>query len=132
MSVFLFFYLQTGLSMAKKKTISLFRMIANWFDEAAKTSNVHPELLERIKTCYSVYHCTFPVKQDDGTQEIIHGWQATFHRNDQPIIGGLRYAMTVNEDEILSLAFLTLMQIALFDLPFGSTFCGIKISKYKS
>lgn len=101
------------------------------FDRAAAFTKHDSRLLEQIKRCNSVYHMTFPLKRDDGTIEVIHGWRAEHSHHRQPTKGGIRYSLMVDEDEIIALAALMSYKCALMDVPFGGAKGGLKIARHK-
>ncbi len=110
---------------------SFFKQVNLHFDRAAKLTQYEPGLLEQIKSCNSVYHFSFPLKRDDGSIEVIHAWRAEHSHHKLPVKGGIRYAMTVNEDEVMALAALMTYKCAIVDVPFGGAKGGVKISKHK-
>ncbi len=107
--------------------IKFFEEVNKNFDKAVVYTKHHPGLLNQMKICNSVYHITFPLKKDDGSIEVIHSWRAEHSHHKLPVKGGIRYAMTVNEDEVMALAALMTYKCAIVDVPFGGAKGGIKI-----
>ena len=85
----------------------------------------------QIRENNTVCHVTFPIKRDDGTIEVIHGWRAEHSHHRLPTKGGIRYSTLVNEDEVLALAALMTYKCAIVEAPFGGAKGGIKIAKHK-
>lgn len=113
------------------KKIEFFAQVNQNFDRAAAYTN-HPHgLLKQIKICNSVYHITFPLKKDDGSIDVIQGWRAEHSQHKLPVKGGIRYAASVNEDEVMALAALMTYKCAIVDVPFGGAKGGIQIAKWK-
>lgn len=106
-----------------------FDQVNKAFDAAAKYSKYDQGLLDQIKICNNVYHVTFPLERDDGSIEVIHGWRVEHSHHKLPTKGGVRFSMTVNEDETMALAALMTYKCAVVDVPFGGAKGGIKIDK---
>ena len=84
--------------------ISFFAQVNANFDKAARWTE-HPQgLLNQIRQINSVYHVTFPLKRDDGTIEVLHAWRCEHSQHKLPTKGGIRYADSVNEDEVMALS----------------------------
>ena len=100
-------------------SISFFEQVNRNFDKAAAFTDHDPRLLSQIKACNSVYRVAFPLKRDDGSIEVIHGWRAEHSQHKLPTKGGIRYSLAVNEDEVMALAALMTYKCAVVDVPFG-------------
>ncbi|HEX2222675.1 MAG TPA: Glu/Leu/Phe/Val dehydrogenase [Thermoanaerobaculia bacterium] len=107
--------------------VSFFEQVNRNFDRAAALTKHRPDLLTLIKNCNSVYHFTFPLRRDDGSVEVIHAWRAEHSHHKLPTKGGIRYALSVNEDEVVALAALMTYKCAVVDVPFGGAKGGIRI-----
>ncbi|MDG5767026.1 Glu/Leu/Phe/Val dehydrogenase [Balneolales bacterium ANBcel1] len=101
------------------------------FDRAAGYLSIEKGLLEQIKACNSTYHVAFPLKKDDGTVEVIHGWRSAHSSHKSPTKGGIRFAMAVNEDEVNALAALMTYKCAVVSVPFGGAKGGVKIDRIR-
>jgi glutamate dehydrogenase (NAD(P)+) len=99
------------------------------FDAAATFTNHPTALLNQIRECNAVYRVTFPILRDDGSITTIVGWRAEHSHHKLPTKGGIRYAMNVNEDEVMALASLMTFKCAVVDVPFGGAKGGIKINR---
>ena len=108
--------------------VSFFDQVNRNFDKAASFTQHDPRLLNLIKNCNSVYHLTFPLRRDNGSIEVIHAWRAEHSHHKLPTKGGIRYSLSVNEDEVVALAALMTYKCAVVDVPFGGAKGGIKIN----
>ncbi|HTN07678.1 Glu/Leu/Phe/Val dehydrogenase [Agriterribacter sp.] len=100
------------------------------FDKAAKFTNWDPGILEQIKLCNSVYRMHFPVKIGDNI-EVIKAYRVQHSHHKTPCKGGIRFATTVNLDEVMALAALMTYKCAIVNVPFGGAKGGINIDPKK-
>jgi glutamate dehydrogenase (NAD(P)+) len=107
--------------------LPMFAQVNKYFDKAAAYLEHPPGLLEQIKACNSVFRVSFPLKRDDGTIEVIHGWRAQHSVHRLPTKGGIRFAAHVDEDEVSALAALMTYKCALVDVPFGGAKGAVRI-----
>lgn len=105
----------------------MFAQVNKYFDKAAAYLKHPPGLLDQIKECNSVFRISFPLKRDDGTIEVIHGWRAQHSVHRLPTKGGIRFAAHVDEDEVSALAALMTYKCALVDVPFGGAKGAVRI-----
>jgi glutamate dehydrogenase (NAD(P)+) len=98
------------------------------FDRAAAFTAHDPALLANIKTSKNLFYTSFPIKRDDGRIEVMHAWRAEHSHHKLPCKGGIRYAETVDAEEVQALAALMTYKCALVDVPFGGAKGGIRLT----
>jgi glutamate dehydrogenase (NAD(P)+) len=116
--------------MAEETNSSFLATVDRYFENAAQYLE-HPRgLLDQIKICNSVYHFKFPVRMGD-TYEVVYAWRVEHSHHKLPVKGGIRFADTVDEDEVKALASLMTYKCAIVDVPFGGAKGAIKINPRK-
>ena len=96
------------------------------FNRAGSFMDISPKLLEKIRVCNANYTVRFGVKLR-GEVHTFTGYRAVHSEHKEPVKGGIRYAMSVNQDEVEALAALMTYKTALVDLPFGGSKGGLCI-----
>ena len=105
---------------------SFFDTVNSYFEKAAALTEYPRGLLDQIKVCNSVYAVQFPIRRAGG-YEVISGWRVQHSHHRLPVKGGIRFAPTVNEDEVKALAALMTYKCAIVDVPFGGAKGGVRI-----
>ena len=83
--------------------MSFFASVEQYFDHAAKFTNLDPGLLQQIKVCNSVFRMNFPVKIGNEVR-VIEAYRVQHSHHRMPTKGGIRYSNHVNQDEVMALA----------------------------
>lgn len=96
------------------------------FDRAATHLDLSDGLKHKIKVCNSVYTVRFGVKLR-GTIHTFTGYRAVHSEHQEPVKGGIRYALSVDQDEVEALAALMTYKCALVQVPFGGSKGGLAI-----
>mmetsp|Transcript_9168 Transcript_9168/g.18604 ORF Transcript_9168/g.18604 Transcript_9168/m.18604 type:complete len:494 (-) Transcript_9168:3112-4593(-) len=102
-----------------------------FFDQAAKLTNLEKSRLDFIRKCKGVIEVHFPLQRNDGTIEVITGFRAQHSMVRMPCKGGIRYAKTVDKQEVEALASLMSYKCAVVQVPFGGAKGGVVIDKSK-
>jgi len=109
---------------------SFFADVLAYFDKAAAYVKAPPGVLDQVKYCNSIYSMRFPVRVGDSL-EVVEAYRVEHSHHRMPTKGGIRYAMSVNQDEVMALAALMTYKCAIVDVPFGGAKGGIKIDPRK-
>ena len=96
------------------------------FDRAVALMDLGPGLARKIKVCNSTYTVRFGVRLR-GKIETFTGYRSVHSEHMEPVKGGIRYAMSVNQDEVEALAALMTYKCALVEAPFGGSKGGLCI-----
>lgn len=97
------------------------------FNRAVETIDLPPGMKEKIRVCNAVYTVRFGVRLR-GEVKTFTGHRAVHSEHMEPVKGGIRYADTVNRDEVEALAALMTYKCALVDTPFGGSKGGLCIT----
>ena len=96
------------------------------FNRAVALMDLSPGLAEKIRVCNATYTVRFGVRLRGGIQTFT-GYRAVHSEHMEPVKGGIRYAMGVNQDEVEALAALMTYKCALVDAPYGGSKGGLCI-----
>src|SRR5216110_2023531 len=106
--------------------LSFFEPVNVYFEKAAALTEYPRGLLDLIKAPNASYSVQFPVRTAKG-YEVFQGWRIEHSHHRVPVKGGVRYAPTVDEDEVTALAALMTYKCAIVDVPFGGAKGGVRI-----
>ena len=96
------------------------------FNRAVAVMDLSPGLEEKIRVCNSTYTVRFGVRLR-GDIHTFTGYRSVHSEHQEPVKGGIRYAMSVNQDEVEALAALMTYKCALVEAPFGGSKGGLCI-----
>jgi glutamate dehydrogenase (NAD(P)+) len=96
------------------------------FNRAVKLMDLSPGLEEKIRVCNATYVVRFGVRLR-GAIHTFTGYRSVHSEHMEPVKGGIRYALTVHQDEVEALAALMTYKCALVDAPFGGSKGGLCI-----
>ncbi len=96
------------------------------FNRAASLMNLPSGLEEKIRVCNATYTVRFGVRLR-GEIKTFTGYRSVHSEHMEPVKGGIRYAISVNQDEVEALASLMTFKCALVETPFGGSKGGLRI-----
>jgi glutamate dehydrogenase (NAD(P)+) len=97
------------------------------FARAVSRMDLSEGLVEKIRVCNSTYIVRFGVKLR-GDIKTFTGYRSVHSEHAEPVKGGIRYAMNVNQDEVEALAALMTYKCAVVEVPFGGSKGGLRIN----
>lgn len=118
--------------MSVHKGYNLFDDVNKFVDEASShLPDVSPGMIDQIKKCNSVYTFSFPVEVDDPKQRfhVLDAFRVEHSHHKLPTKGGIRFALSVDLDEVKGLAALMTYKCAIVNVPFGGAKGGVHINK---
>ncbi len=108
------------------KEISFRESVNLMVTKAMSLMDLSPGLQEKIRVCNSTYTVRFGVKLR-GEIHTFTGYRSVHSEHMEPVKGGIRYALNVNQDEVEALAGLMSYKCALVETPFGGSKGGLCI-----
>ena len=96
------------------------------YNRAVRLMDLSPGLEEKIRVCNSTYVVRFGVRLR-GQIHTFTGYRAVHSEHHEPVKGGIRYALNVDQDEVEALAALMTYKCALVGIPFGGSKGGLCI-----
>ncbi|MQY42660.1 glutamate dehydrogenase [Epibacterium sp. SM1969] len=96
------------------------------FNRAVALMDLAPGLEQKIRVCNATYTVRFGVRLR-GEIRTFTGYRSVHSEHMEPVKGGIRYALGVNQDEVEALAALMTYKCALVEAPFGGSKGGLCI-----
>ncbi|MFG6568956.1 Glu/Leu/Phe/Val dehydrogenase [Sulfitobacter sp. 1A13679] len=96
------------------------------FNRAVALMDLPPGLEEKIRVCNATYTVRFGVRLR-GRMHTFTGYRSVHSEHMEPVKGGIRYSMAVNQNEVEALAALMTYKCALVEAPFGGSKGGLCI-----
>src|SRR5215217_2339784 len=96
-----------------------------YFDRVYQTMKLDDTWRQVLTTPKRVLTVSCPIRRDDGTIQVFTGYRAQHNGARGPFKGGIRYDVSVTQDECMALAMLQTWKNALVDLPYGGAKGGV-------
>jgi glutamate dehydrogenase (NAD(P)+) len=108
-----------------EQTFNPFQVAQHQLDEAAKTLGLDPATHELLRWPMHEIKVTLPVRMDDGTTRIFHGFRVQYNSARGPAKGGIRWHPQETIDTVRALAAWMTWKTAVVDIPLGGAKGGI-------
>jgi len=110
--------------MTEKKQ-NPFEIAQRQLDEAAAVMGLDEAAHELLRWPLRELHVTLPVKMDDGTTKIFHGFRVQYNDARGPNKGGIRFHPEETIDTVRALAAWMTWKAAVMDIPLGGGKGGV-------
>lgn len=117
--------IQTANAAATKHE-SMFDAVLARLDVAAKLMTLSDEVATILRNPLKQVKVSLPVMMDNGKIQVFEGYRVIHSVAIGPSKGGIRYAMDVNQDEVMALSAWMSFKCAVANLPYGGAKGGIK------
>jgi glutamate dehydrogenase (NAD(P)+) len=107
------------------QTLNPFVIAQQQLDMAAEKLRLDPSIHEALRWPMRELHIHFPVRMDDGTAKVFHGFRVQYNDARGPCKGGLRFHPAETIDTVRALAAWMTWKTALLDLPLGGGKGGV-------
>jgi glutamate dehydrogenase (NAD(P)+) len=97
------------------------------FDAAASHLGLGEQERRLLKEPFREVQVKVPVRMDDGSLEIFHGYRVQHNGARGPFKGGMRYSPDVDIAEVRALAEAMTWKTALVNIPFGGAKGGVNV-----
>jgi glutamate dehydrogenase (NAD(P)+) len=102
-----------------------FAIAQKQLDQAAEIMGLDPATHELLRWPLRELHVTLPVRMDDGSIKIFHGFRVQYNDARGPTKGGIRYHPEETIDTVRALAAWMTWKTAVMDVPLGGGKGGI-------
>jgi glutamate dehydrogenase (NAD(P)+) len=102
-----------------------FAIAQKQLDQAAEIMGLDLATHELLRWPLRELHVTLPVRMDDGTTRIFHGFRVQYNDSRGPTKGGIRYHPEETIDTVRALAAWMTWKTAVVDIPLGGGKGGI-------
>ncbi len=108
-----------------KEELNPFAIAQKQLDDAAVIIQLDPATHELLRWPLRELHVTLPVKMDDGSTQIFHGFRVQYNDARGPTKGGIRFHPDETIDTVRALAAWMTWKTAVVDIPLGGGKGGI-------
>ena len=102
-----------------------FHIAQRQLDEAAKILKLDSAIHELLRWPVREMHVTLPVKMDDGSTKVFHGFRVQYNDSRGPTKGGIRFHPDETIDTVRALAAWMTWKTSVVDIPLGGGKGGV-------
>ena len=112
-------------------SVNPYEMAKKQIDNVAEVMGLDLNIAAYLKRIERALIVSIPIKMDDGSVKIFEGYRVHHSTVRGPGKGGMRYAPSVNLDEVKALATWMTWKCSLLNLPLGGAKGGICVDPFK-
>ncbi len=102
-----------------------FKMAQEQFDKVADILELDEATRELLRNPMREYHVSIPVRMDDGTYKVFHGYRVQHNDSRGPAKGGIRFHPMETIDTVKALATWMTWKCSVVDIPLGGGKGGV-------
>ena len=102
-----------------------FKIAQAQFDESAERLGLDSAMRHFLRWPQREFHVTLPVRMDDGSFKVFHGYRVQYNSARGPTKGGLRWHPDETIDTVRALAAWMTWKTAVVDIPLGGAKGGV-------
>ncbi len=107
------------------KELNVFEIAQKQIDDAAALLGLDAGVHELLRWPKKVLEVNFPVRMDDGTIRVFHGFRAQHNNAIGPYKGGIRFHQNVTREEVLALSLWMSIKCSVTGIPYGGGKGGV-------
>ena len=108
-----------------------FKIAQAQLDAAAERLGLDEATHEMLRWPMREIHVTFPVRMDDGSVKVFHGFRVQYNNSRGPTKGGIRFHPAETVDTVRALAAWMTWKTAVVDIPLGGAKGGVICDPHK-
>jgi len=111
--------------MLRHENLNPFAIAQAQLDTAAERLKLDKGTWELLRWPMKEIHVTFPVRMDDGTVKVFHGFRVQYNGSRGPCKGGIRFHPSETIDTVRALAAWMTWKTSVVDIPLGGGKGGV-------